>query len=137
MADTESWAKQPPSQRDERERRLESVKRTAKAFLDLGKACLAALIQLTAGETSGAPTARATPLARALPPPAPSSLWSCPRLLLARVLGRGALTQSVPPLGAAQTATCALPSSGRPTASTKWRKCSCSSSGGCAAPSAR
>ena len=48
MADAETWAKQPAHLRAEREKRLDSVKRTAKAFLDLGKACLGALLLLTA-----------------------------------------------------------------------------------------
>merc|ERR1719502_152998 len=34
MADEEAWAKQPARQRQDRERRLDQVKRTARGFLD-------------------------------------------------------------------------------------------------------
>ena len=43
-ADATAWQAQPARQRQERERRLEAVRRTAKSFLDLGKASLAALL---------------------------------------------------------------------------------------------
>ena len=48
MADEAAWNAQPARQRAERERRLEQVKRTAKGFLDLAKASLAAMLHLTA-----------------------------------------------------------------------------------------
>jgi len=48
MTDEAAWNAQPARQRAERERRLEQVKRTAKGFLDLAKASLAAMLHLTA-----------------------------------------------------------------------------------------
>ena len=52
-ADKAAWEAQPARQRQEREKRLEAVRRTAKSFLDLGKASLAALLQLTGDHTIG------------------------------------------------------------------------------------
>ena len=50
MADAAAWNAQPARQKLDRERRLEQVKRTAKGFLDLAKASLSAMLQLTADE---------------------------------------------------------------------------------------
>ena len=46
-ADEAAWNAQPAHLRRDREARLDSVRRTAKSFLDLGKASLSALLLLT------------------------------------------------------------------------------------------
>ena len=54
MKDKAAWEAQPAKQRQERERYLEVVRKTAKGFLDLGKASLSALLHLaTCDKTIG------------------------------------------------------------------------------------
>ena len=48
MADEAAWKALTARQKDEREKRLEQVKRTAKGFLELAKASLRAMLHLTA-----------------------------------------------------------------------------------------
>jgi len=52
-ADVAAWEAQPARQKADREKRLEAVRRTAKSFLDLGKASLSALLLLVGDATIG------------------------------------------------------------------------------------
>ena len=117
-ADEAAWQAQPKKVRDDRERRLESVRRTAKSFLDLGKVSLSALLLLLSEPHVAAAFTEAPRQSR--------TQCTAPRAFRALSV-HTCTTQAAAPRG------CCRP----PTAPPRWPTCSSSSSAGSAGPSAR